>query len=94
VRDTTGAGDSFAGAFIGYLDRRGDTSLHDLKAAVVFGSVVASFAVEDFSVTGLLRANESSMADRYAALASMTRIEMPETRPVFIQTQTLIKEGV
>jgi sugar/nucleoside kinase (ribokinase family) len=94
VRDTTGAGDSFAGAFIGYLDRRGDTSLNDLKAAVVFGSVVASFAVEDFSVNGLLRANESSMADRYAALASMTRIEMPEARPVFIQTQTLIREGV
>src|SRR5947209_8301548 len=61
VRDTTGAGDSFAGAFIGYLDRRRSTSLQDLKAAVVFGSVVASFAVEDFSVNGLLRADQASM---------------------------------
>lgn len=92
VRDTTGAGDSFAGAFVGYLDRRGSTSVDDLKAAVVFGSVVASFAVEDFSVNGLLRANEASVADRYAALATMTRITMPETQPMFIQT--LITEGV
>jgi sugar/nucleoside kinase (ribokinase family) len=94
VRDTTGAGDSFAGAFIGYLDRSRSTSLDDLKAAVVFGSVVASFAVEDFSVNGLLRADEASLTDRFTALASMTHIELPQSRPVFIQTQTLITEGV
>jgi sugar/nucleoside kinase (ribokinase family) len=90
VRDTTGAGDSFAGAFIGYLDRCGHARLDDLKAAVVFGSVVASFTVEDFSVNGLLRANESTMADRYSSLASMTRIDTP----ISANHQHLITEGV
>lgn len=90
VRDTTGAGDSFAGAFIGYLDRCGHTNLDDLKAAVVFGSVVASFTVEDFSVNGLVHANESTMADRFANLASMTRIDTP----ISVHHQHLITEGV
>lgn len=90
VRDTTGAGDSFAGAFVGYLDRCCDTRLDALKAAVVFGSVVASFAVEDFSVNGLLRVNELTMADRYADLAAMTRIDVPMS----FKTQHLITEGV
>jgi sugar/nucleoside kinase (ribokinase family) len=90
VRDTTGAGDSFAGAFIGYLDRCRDTRLDDLKSAVAFGSVAASFTVEDFSVNGLLRANETSMADRYADLASMTRIAVP----ISFKNQHLITEGV
>jgi sugar/nucleoside kinase (ribokinase family) len=94
VRDTTGAGDSFAGAFIGYLDRRKSTNLDDLKAAVVFGSVAASFTVEDFSVNGLLRADEASMGERYAALAAMTHIELPDSRLMFVQSQTLITEGV
>jgi sugar/nucleoside kinase (ribokinase family) len=90
VRDTTGAGDSFAGAFIGYLDRCRNTRSDDLKAAVVYGTVVASFTVEDFSVNGLLRADESSMAERYARLAAMTHIDLP----IAIQNQTLITEGV
>lgn len=90
VRDTTGAGDSFAGAFIGYLDQCQSTRLDDLKAAVVFGSVAASFTVEDFSVNGLLRADQASMTDRYASLASMTRINVP----LRIEQQTLITEGV
>lgn len=90
VRDTTGAGDSFAGAFLGYLDRQRSTRLEDLKAAVVYGSVVASFTVEDFSVNGLARATEVLMAERYAALASMTRIKLPVT----LSDQKLVTEGV
>jgi sugar/nucleoside kinase (ribokinase family) len=90
VRDTTGAGDSFAGAFIGYLDRCRDTRPDHLKAAVVYGTVAASFTVEDFSVNGLLRANDRSMAERYASLAAMTRIDIP----VALEHQTLITEGV
>lgn len=90
VRDTTGAGDSFAGAFIGFLDRCRSTRLDDLKAAVVYGSVVASFTVEDFSVNGLLRANETTMAERYAGLASMTRIDVP----LIAEKPALITEGV
>jgi sugar/nucleoside kinase (ribokinase family) len=90
VRDTTGAGDSFAGAFIGYLDRCRDTSRDNLKAAVVYGTVAASFTVEDFSVNGLLRADERSMATRYASLSAMTHIDLP----IAMEHQTLITEGV
>ncbi len=90
VRDTTGAGDSFAGAFVGYLDQRGSIQLEDLKAAVVYGSVVASFAVEDFSVNGLLRATESSITGRYETLAGITRIDLPE----YSRSRNLIVEGV
>ena len=50
VTDPTGAGDSFAGGFVGYLAREGDTSDNGLKHAMIHGSVMASFNVEDFSL--------------------------------------------
>ena len=53
VTDPTGAGDSFAGGFVGYLAREGDTSDNGLKRAMIHGSVMASFNVEDFSVRRL-----------------------------------------
>jgi sugar/nucleoside kinase (ribokinase family) len=90
VRDTTGAGDSFAGAFVGYLDQCRSLRLDDLKAAVVYGTVIASFTVEDFSVNGLLRATQSSVAARYDSLAGMTRIETTHHVP----SRNLISEGV
>jgi sugar/nucleoside kinase (ribokinase family) len=90
VRDTTGAGDSFAGGFMGYLDQRSSTSLVDLKAAVVYGTVMASFTVEDFSVTGLLRATPAMLHERYARLAEMTRIDAPLT----LKRPHLVTEGV
>ena len=51
VRDPTGAGDSFAGGFLGYLDAVRVTGVHDersLRQAMAYGSVMASFNVEDF----------------------------------------------
>jgi sugar/nucleoside kinase (ribokinase family) len=89
VRDTTGAGDSFAGGFLGYLDSRGTSGLADFRAALVYGTIVASFTVEDFSVDGLLRASDSAMQERYARLADVTRIEVPVP---FIQ-RDLVSEG-
>ncbi|MBM2811290.1 MAG: adenosine kinase [Chloroflexi bacterium] len=50
VRDPTGAGDSFAGGFIGYLASRDDTSPDAIRRAIVHGSAVASFTVEEFGV--------------------------------------------
>ena len=50
VFDPTGAGDAFAGGFIGYLARTGDLSEPNLKRAVVYGSAMGSFAVERFSI--------------------------------------------
>ena len=77
VRDTTGAGDSFAGGFLGYLDTCATIDIDSLRAAVVYGTVVASFAVEDFSINGLLPATAESLRERIERLAQMTRIDLP-----------------
>lgn len=53
VFDPTGAGDSFAGAFMGWLARTGDIGFENLKRAVAYGAVVASFTVEQFSLDRL-----------------------------------------
>ncbi len=60
VFDPTGAGDSFAGGFIGYLARAGDLSEASLRRAIVYGSAMGSFAVEKFSAARIF---EVSMAD-------------------------------
>ncbi len=53
IFDPTGAGDAFAGGFTGYLHKNRDFSFHNLKRAVIYGSVMASFCVEKFSTKGL-----------------------------------------
>ncbi|MHB8906345.1 MAG: PfkB family carbohydrate kinase [Melioribacteraceae bacterium] len=53
IFDPTGAGDAFAGGFTGYLEKNRDFSFDNLKRAVVYGSVMASFCVEKFSTKGL-----------------------------------------
>jgi sugar/nucleoside kinase (ribokinase family) len=50
VVDPTGAGDCFAGGFLGYLDKMGGSARKDIRKAVVYGSVLASFAIEDFGI--------------------------------------------
>ncbi len=57
VKDPTGAGDTFAGGFIGYLTATEDTSFNNLKRAVVHGSAMASFVVEDFGLNRLRHLN-------------------------------------
>jgi sugar/nucleoside kinase (ribokinase family) len=53
VFDPTGAGDTFAGGFMGYIARTGDTSFQNMKHAVIFGSALASFTVEKFGTDKL-----------------------------------------
>jgi sugar/nucleoside kinase (ribokinase family) len=65
VVDPTGAGDSFAGGFIGHLARTGETSFAALKQAVIYGSVMASFNVEDFSLERLKQISRNDIKDRY-----------------------------
>lgn len=65
VVDPTGAGDSFAGGFMGYLAQTGETSFGALKKAVIYGSVMASFNVEDFSLERLKRIHQDDIKDRY-----------------------------
>lgn len=64
VFDPTGAGDSFAGGFIGYLARTGDLSDRNMRRAVIVGSAMGSFAVEKFSNTRLLEITMSDIEKR------------------------------
>ena len=75
VRDPTGAGDSFAGGFMGHLAGTGDTSWPGLKRAMIFGSVIASFAVETFGVEGLLQMTRDAIEHRYEMLRQCTMFE-------------------
>ncbi|MDQ3698651.1 MAG: PfkB family carbohydrate kinase [Gemmatimonadota bacterium] len=64
VFDPTGAGDSFAGGFMGYLARSGDLSEPNLRRAVVYGSAMGSFAVERFSIARFLELGPDEIAAR------------------------------
>jgi sugar/nucleoside kinase (ribokinase family) len=66
VFDPTGAGDSFAGGFMGYLARSGDLSEQNLRRAVVYGSAMGSFAVEKFSIDRLLEITTEDIRRRVA----------------------------
>jgi sugar/nucleoside kinase (ribokinase family) len=75
VKDPTGAGDSFAGGFMGRLAQTGDTTWEGIKRAMVFGSVIASFAVEDFGVNGLLAMTRERIEERFETLRQYTSFE-------------------
>ena len=62
--DPTGAGDSFAGGFMGYVARRDDLSEASLRRAMIHGSAMGSFVVEGFSVTRLLEVNAADIDRR------------------------------
>ena len=72
VRDPTGAGDSFAGGVLGYLAESNDTSEAGLRKAIVYGSVVASFTVEDFSLRRLHALSRDDIEQRYRQFVSLT----------------------
>jgi sugar/nucleoside kinase (ribokinase family) len=75
VADPTGAGDTFAAGFVGYLAKHNDTSLESLKRAIVHGSVVASFTVEDFSIGRLKTLTQDDIKARYTELQHFTHFE-------------------
>ena len=72
VIDPTGAGDSFAGAFMGYLAREERVTKAALHTAILYGSAVASFAVEKFSLDRLLALSWKEINARYLALIDLT----------------------
>lgn len=72
VFDPTGAGDSFAGGFVGYLARTGDHSERGLRRAIAYGSVVASFAVEDFGLRRMIPLTLQEIEDRYRRFLALT----------------------
>ena len=75
VFDPTGAGDTFAGGFMGYLAQRGLTDRASVRRAMVFGAVMASFAVEDFSLERLKRLARREIEQRYTAVQGMVSLE-------------------
>ena len=76
VLDPTGAGDSFAGALMGYLsspEAADKSSFESLRTAVAYGTVVASFAVADFSLKGLTSITKSDIDNRFETLRKITQ---------------------
>lgn len=78
VKDPTGAGDTFAGGLIGYLAHEGadrNLAAHEdaIRRAIIFGSVLASFTVEDFGFTNLLKTTKEQVENRYQQFMKMTR---------------------
>jgi sugar/nucleoside kinase (ribokinase family) len=80
VFDPTGAGDTFAGGFMGYLANTGDLSEVGIRQAIIFGSVMASFNVEAFSLDRLRTLTYQEIEDRYRCFKAMTHFEgLPES---------------
>lgn len=75
IYDPTGAGDSFAGGFIGYLFKTRDLSPENLKKAVIYGSTMASFCVEKFSTKGLEDLSTLQIQDRYRQFLNLSRFD-------------------
>ena len=73
VVDPTGAGDSFAGAMIGFMASKNSTSLSTIKRAVVYGNVMGSFAVEKYGLDGLLAVKKSDITKRIHLYERMIR---------------------
>jgi sugar/nucleoside kinase (ribokinase family) len=75
VKDPTGAGDSFAGGLMGYLAYAGDLSPSTIRTAMIMGSVMGSFAVEQFSVDGLRGLTTARIQQRFDELAELAHFE-------------------
>ncbi len=75
VIDPTGAGDSFAGGFMGFVAGHDITDQAGYKTAVVFGSVIASFTVENFSVRRLAQLRKADIDKRFAAFLQLSRLD-------------------
>jgi sugar/nucleoside kinase (ribokinase family) len=75
VHDPTGAGDTFAGGLMGALSERGEVSEAAICKAMGYGSVVASFGVEDFSLERLQTLSRREINHRFAAFKRLTHFD-------------------
>jgi sugar/nucleoside kinase (ribokinase family) len=76
VYDPTGAGDTFAGGFIGYLASTGDISFDNMKRAIIHGSALASFCVERFGIERLVDLDEKELDDRLQEFIDLVQFEI------------------
>lgn len=79
IVDPTGAGDAFAGGFLGYVAASGDTSAEGFRRATIYGSAMGSFCCEDFSVDRLIALDPETIERRFEEFGRLTRFE---PRPV------------
>jgi sugar/nucleoside kinase (ribokinase family) len=75
VFDPTGAGDTFAGGFLGYLAQCGSVGPEAMRQAIIFGSTMGSFCVEDFGTRRLRTLTRDEILDRYRAFKRLTHFE-------------------
>lgn len=76
VFDPTGAGDTFAGGFAGYIAKTGDTSFENMKKAVIYGSTLASFCVEKFGTERMQNLSEGEVHKRLLQFKQLTQFEI------------------
>jgi sugar/nucleoside kinase (ribokinase family) len=76
VFDPTGAGDTFAGGFIGHLAKTGDISFDNMKRAIIYGSAMASFCVEKFGTERLKNLSEEEIANRVHEFVKLTNFDI------------------
>lgn len=76
VKDPTGAGDTFAGGFMGYMAKTEDLSFENMKRAVIYGSAMASFCVEEFSIEQLLRLDDEKINARIQQFTQLVHFEL------------------
>jgi sugar/nucleoside kinase (ribokinase family) len=76
VFDPTGAGDTFAGGFIGYLASKNETSFEAMKNAIIYGSAMASFCVEKFGAERITGLSDSELEDRVQQFINLVQFEI------------------
>lgn len=76
VFDPTGAGDTFAGGFIGYLSKTEDVSFDNMKRAIVYGSAMASFCVEKFGTERLVNLSEQEISRRVQQFKNLSQFDI------------------
>jgi sugar/nucleoside kinase (ribokinase family) len=76
VFDPTGAGDSFAGGFIGYLAKTKDVSFENMKRAIIFGSAMASFTVEKFGTERLIDLSAQNIESRVQEFVDLVQFDI------------------
>jgi sugar/nucleoside kinase (ribokinase family) len=79
VFDPTGAGDTFAGGFAGYLAKTGDFSYENMKTAIIYGSALASFCVEKFGTERMLQLSKKEIHQRLRQFKSLTQFDIQLT---------------
>jgi sugar/nucleoside kinase (ribokinase family) len=76
VFDPTGAGDTFAGGFMGYIAKTNDTSFENMKRAIIYGSAMASFTVEKFGTDRLTELNPEDIKKRLNEFVNLVNFEI------------------